>query len=108
MATRRPAPTSCSSGGFEPGHLRLSDGEIHDLAYLRPRRVIPWAKLQAVRSATVPGYDAVIVGGLHLLVEGVAGLHVPESGGGRSVDGPAFGQHNYFAQLPPGHVVAWA
>src|SRR5918912_176870 len=75
--------------------LRVCYRVEDDLGYLPPCGVVAGAE-GAVR---VAGDDAVVVGGLHVLVEGVVRGHVPEGGCRRRVDAPALGEDDHLAQL---------
>ena len=55
--------------------------------------IVTWAE----GAVTVSANDAVVVGSLDILVEGMIGRYIRKGGGGRYIHVPAFGQHNYLA-----------
>src|SRR5215212_757770 len=82
--------------------LGACNRQVHDLTDLPPGGVVAWAELQAVGAAGVSRDDAVVVGRLYVLEEGVIGGHIPEGGRGGRDEGPTHSQHYYLGQLPAG------
>src|SRR5919199_3694302 len=68
--------------------LALRDRAEDDLGYLPPGGVVAGAE----RAVLVAGDDAMVVGGLHVPVEGVVHQHVSEGGFRRLVGAPALGE----------------
>src|SRR5919204_6825610 len=88
-----------AEGGSGRGVELPALGQRHDLAQLASRDVVAWAELEAPGPATIAGYDASVIGGLHKPVERVSGKHVAERGSGRVVQKPTLRQRHYLCQL---------
>src|SRR5436190_9744676 len=88
--------------------LRGGDRVIDYLGYLPASGAIVRPELQAARAAAISGDDVVRDCCFYIAEEWVYRRHIHKSGYGRTIGIPAHRQHDYLAQLRPGHVSAWA